>query len=145
MTSKVTVNITFISPVHNHLGGKHNCLHAKSRYKKRKSTLLIVLNRKKALSGGRWTTFFPFPSSYVASFPSSDRKWTDLIRQKWTSKCLLPHLHVFYKYKFKKTGRSPHSNHMKDLQINHRYEIKSKTKKFETISCMGKKVMAHLI
>ena len=34
--------------------------------------------------------FHTFFLSKNASFPSLGRKWTDLIRRKWTSKCLFP-------------------------------------------------------
>ena len=34
--------------------------------------------------------FHPSFPSLDAPFPSFDRKWTVLIRQRWTSKCLFP-------------------------------------------------------
>ena len=41
--------------------------------------------------------FHPSLPSKDASFPSFDRKWTELIRQRWISKCLFPRRHIAYK------------------------------------------------
>ena len=44
--------------------------------------------------GGKQTPFHPFHPSKDASFPFFDGKWTDLIRQKWISKCLFQRRHI---------------------------------------------------
>ena len=43
--------------------------------------------------------FPPSLPSLAEPFPSFDRKWTDLIRQRWISKCLFPHRHFVYSVK----------------------------------------------
>ena len=70
------------------LGGKHNFLHIKSSYKKRKVLSWLKINDKMPTVAGTTQLFHPFPSSWDAPFPSSDGQWTDLIRRKWTSRCL---------------------------------------------------------
>ena len=47
------------------LGGKHNCLHAKSRYKIGKSTLIIILIKGKGSRLWRELNTFPSISSFT--------------------------------------------------------------------------------
>ena len=46
---------------------------------------------------GNKQLFHPSLPSQDASFPSFDRKGTDLVRQRWISKCLFPRRHIAYK------------------------------------------------
>ena len=46
---------------------------------------------------GNKQPFQPSFPSYDASFPSFERKWTDLIRQRRILKCLFPRRHIAYK------------------------------------------------
>ena len=49
----------------------------------------------KPLAGNK-QPFHPSLPSLDAPFPSFDRKWTVLIRRRWTSKRLFPRRHVVY-------------------------------------------------
>ena len=80
------------------LGGTHVRLHAKSKYKQAKIHLWLQHKGRYADSGGKWRTFHSFFPWYDMSTPSLDRKQTDLIRQKLTSKCLFPFRHILYRY-----------------------------------------------
>ena len=67
---------------------KHKYSHAKSKVQIEKSIFINYnMKFKNADSGGKINNF------------SSDRKWTDLIRQRWTSKCLFPRQHIVYSLK----------------------------------------------
>ena len=79
------------------LGGKHNCLHAKSRYKIGKSTLYIITsNSEMPTQAGNKQPFHTSLPSQDAPFPPLNRKWTDLIHRRWTSKCLFSRWHFVY-------------------------------------------------
>ena len=57
------------------------------------STFMITQQSWNATSSGKETLFHPF-FSLIGRVPSIiRRKWTDLLRQNWTSKCLFPHRH----------------------------------------------------
>ena len=76
-------------------GGKHNCLHAKSKYKQGKvlSKSIASKVRVPTLAGNKHL-FHPSLPSQDAPFPSFERKWTGLVRQRWASKCLFPRRHL---------------------------------------------------
>ena len=48
---------------------------------------------------GNKQLFHPYPPSWEAPFQSFNRKWTAVIRQRWTSKCLFPRRHIVYSLK----------------------------------------------
>ena len=99
-TSKKSNNCVFVlsSLLFIHFpGGKHNCLHAMIRYKLGKSTLYIITSKSKMVTlAGNKQLFHPSLPSQDAPFPSFDRKWTNLIRRRWKSKCLFPRGHIVY-------------------------------------------------
>ena len=74
---------------------------------------------------GNEQLFLPSVSSQDAPFPSSDRKWTDLFRQRWTSKYLLLRGHIVHCLK----------------SINHKWKkekisVVRRSKKIKNIQCM---------
>ena len=87
------------------LGGKHNCLHAKSWYKEGKvleSLIILSIKRKVADFDGKINTFPP-----ISSFTDRDfsifrqKKGMGPICRKWTSKWLFPRRHNKQKHKQK--------------------------------------------
>ena len=48
---------------------------------------------------GNEQLFHPSLPSYNAPFSTFDRKWTDLNRQRWTSKGLFPRRCIVYSFK----------------------------------------------
>ena len=86
--------LSFLYPLR---GRKHKCLHAKSKLKWKKVLVLIESKWKCQLWWGYKHPFYPSLPVWDTSFPSFDRKWTDLVRQRRTSKCFFPRRHFVYK------------------------------------------------
>ena len=65
-----------------------------------KGTLYITVSMSKCRLWREINNFFhPSVPSEDALFPCFDRKWTDLNRRRWTSKCLFSRRHIVYRLK----------------------------------------------
>ena len=78
------------------LAGKHNCIHAKSRHIKRKVLYILLYQNQKPNLAGNKQLFHPSLPQIGRVFSTFRQKWTDLIYQRWTSKCLFPRRKIVY-------------------------------------------------